>query len=68
MTPAAHQPPHAPSQHAPELRSAARRLGRRRFLTVTGAAAALAFTTNLPAAGVASAAELDASKITDDPF
>ncbi|MFF7000010.1 alkaline phosphatase D family protein, partial [Streptomyces sp. NPDC008313] len=31
-------------------------------------AAALAFTTNLPAAGVASAAELDASKITDDPF
>ncbi|MFF6999831.1 alkaline phosphatase, partial [Streptomyces sp. NPDC008313] len=55
------------SPHPLELRSAARRLGRRRFLTVTGAAA-LAFTTNLPAAGVASAAELDASKITDDPF
>ncbi|MFF1447107.1 alkaline phosphatase D family protein [Streptomyces sp. NPDC058274] len=68
MTPAAHQPPHARPQHAPELRAAARHIGRRRFLTVTGAAAALAFSVNLPAAGTASAAELDAAKITDDPF
>ncbi|WP_328870915.1 alkaline phosphatase D family protein [Streptomyces sp. NBC_00287] len=56
------------SQHAPELRAAARHLGRRRFLTVTGAAAALAFAVNLPTAGVAGAAELDAAQITDDPF
>jgi alkaline phosphatase D len=56
------------SQHAPELRAAARHIGRRRFLTVTGAAAALAFAVNLPAAGAASAAELDARRITDDPF
>jgi alkaline phosphatase D len=57
-----------PSQHAPELRAAARHLNRRRFLTVTGAAAALAFSVNLPAAGAASAAELDAAKITENPF
>ncbi|MDH6570785.1 alkaline phosphatase D [Streptomyces sp. SAI-208] len=57
-----------PSQHAPELRAAARHMGRRRFLTVTGAAAALAFSVNLPTAGTASAAELDASKITENPF
>src|SRR5690349_14907955 len=63
MTSAAH-----PSQHAPELRTAARHLGRRRFLTVTGAAAALAFAVNLPAAGTAAAAELDARRITEDPF
>ncbi|WP_328783231.1 alkaline phosphatase D family protein [Streptomyces canus] len=56
------------SQHAPELRAAARHMGRRRFLTVTGAAAALAFSVNLPAAGTASAAELDAAKITENPF
>ncbi|MEV6960381.1 alkaline phosphatase D family protein [Streptomyces sp. NPDC051207] len=56
------------SQHAPELRAAARHIGRRRFLTATGAAAALAFAVNLPAAGTASAAELDARRITDDPF
>ncbi|MFE0131465.1 alkaline phosphatase D family protein [Streptomyces sp. NPDC059037] len=54
--------------HAPELQAAARHLGRRRFLTVTGAAAALAFATNLPTAGAASAAELDARKINKDPF
>jgi alkaline phosphatase D len=63
MTPAAH-----PSQHAPELRAAARHIGRRRFLTTTGAAAALAFSTNLPAPGVAAAAELDAARITENPF
>ncbi|MER8222771.1 alkaline phosphatase D family protein [Streptomyces sp. NPDC094143] len=63
MTPAAH-----PSQHAPELRAAARHIGRRRFLTTTGAAAALAFSTNLPTPGVAAAAELDAARITENPF
>ncbi|KMS81850.1 alkaline phosphatase [Streptomyces leeuwenhoekii] len=63
MSPADH-----PSQHAPELRAAARHFGRRRFLTATGAAAALAFAVNLPATGAASAAELDAARITDDPF
>lgn len=52
--------------HAPELRAAAQHIGRRRFLTVTGAAAALAFAVNLP--GSAHAAELDAKKITEDPF
>ena len=56
------------SQHAPELRAAARHLHRRHFLTVTAAAAALAFSVNLPAAGAASAAELDAAQITEDPF
>lgn len=55
-------------QHSPELRAAARHLGRRRFLTGTGAAAALAFAVNLPTAGVAGAAELDAARIPDDPF
>ncbi|MFD7996009.1 alkaline phosphatase D family protein [Streptomyces mexicanus] len=63
MTPAHRQP-----SHAPELRAAARTLGRRRFLTLTGAAAALAFSVNLPAAGTASAAELDPARITADPF
>ncbi|MFI2348807.1 alkaline phosphatase D family protein [Streptomyces sp. NPDC019443] len=55
-----------PAPHAPELRAAARHIGRRRFLTVTAAAAALAFAVNLP--GTARAAELDAKKITEDPF
>ncbi|MFC7309793.1 alkaline phosphatase D family protein [Streptomyces monticola] len=54
--------------HDHELRAAARHLGRRRFLTVTGAAAALAFATNLPGTGAAHAAELDAQRIADDPF
>ncbi|WP_460064922.1 alkaline phosphatase D family protein [Streptomyces sp. YKOK-I1] len=63
MTPAARA-----SQHTPELREAARRIARRRFLTVTGAAAALAFAVNLPAAGTAAAAELDPAQLTDDPF
>ncbi|MFF9317484.1 alkaline phosphatase D family protein [Streptomyces sp. NPDC014735] len=56
------------SSHPQEMRDAARHFGRRRFLTVTGAAAALAFSVNLPAAGTASAAELDARKIKEDPF
>lgn len=51
-----------------ELRDAARHTGRRRFLTVTGAAAALAFSVGLPAAGSAAAAELDARRIDEDPF
>ncbi|WP_228992908.1 alkaline phosphatase [Streptomyces sp. DH8] len=59
-------------RRATELRAAARLLepgvGRRRFLTATGAAAALAFAVNLPAAGTASAAELDARRIAEDPF
>ncbi|MEE1753245.1 alkaline phosphatase D family protein [Streptomyces sp. SP18CS02] len=58
------------SAHAPELRAAARHFGRhvdrRRFLTTTGAAAALAFAVNLP--GSAHAAEADARRITEDPF
>ncbi|MER7175202.1 alkaline phosphatase D family protein [Streptomyces mesophilus] len=71
MTSAAQQSAQQPAQqsrHSPELRAAARHLGRRRFLTVTGAAAALAFATNLPGGGVAHAAELDARKITENPF
>ncbi|MFD5327615.1 alkaline phosphatase D family protein [Streptomyces sp. NPDC127092] len=54
--------------YADELRSAARHFGRRRFLTTTGTAAALAFAVGLPAAGTAAAAELDARRITADPF
>ncbi|MFF8691944.1 alkaline phosphatase D family protein [Streptomyces sp. NPDC015144] len=56
------------SDHRRELRRAAEHVGRRRFLTVTGAAAALAFSVNLPTAGAASAAELDGRRLTDDPF
>ncbi|GFH34931.1 alkaline phosphatase D family protein [Streptomyces pacificus] len=54
--------------HSDELRAAARHLGRRRFMTATGAAAALAFAVNLPAAGTAAAGELEAVRITEDPF
>ncbi|MEV4329109.1 alkaline phosphatase D family protein [Streptomyces sp. NPDC049597] len=61
MTSASHR------NHASELRAAAvRQLGRRTFLTVTSAAAALAFSVGLP--GTAHAAEGDARKITADPF
>ncbi|MGI5348612.1 alkaline phosphatase D family protein [Streptomyces sp. CA-250714] len=50
-----------------EIRQAAAALGRRRLLTVTGAAAVLAFTTNLP--GSAQAAEADArTAVSADPF
>ncbi|WP_405903739.1 alkaline phosphatase D family protein [Streptomyces sp. NBC_00656] len=56
------------SSHQRELRDAVRNTGRRRFLTVTGAAAALAFSVGLPAAGAASAAELDTRQIGEDPF
>ncbi|MET9294278.1 alkaline phosphatase D family protein [Streptomyces sp. NPDC003077] len=58
---------YAPQQDR-ELRAAAAHLARRRFLTVTGAAAALAFATNLPFAGAAQAAEVDARKLAEDPF
>ncbi|MFG2209026.1 alkaline phosphatase D family protein [Streptomyces sp. NPDC048638] len=54
--------------HEQEIRAAAAHFGRRRFLTVTGAAAALAFATNLPATGAAHAAEADARKISENPF
>lgn len=43
-------------------------LDRRRLLTGAGAVAALAFSMNLPASGTASAAELDARRITENPF
>ncbi|MFJ4757157.1 alkaline phosphatase D family protein [Streptomyces sp. NPDC088763] len=56
------------SQHSPELRAAARHIGRRRFLTLTGAAAALAFSVQLPAPVAASAAERGARRIAEDPF
>ncbi|MFD5073840.1 alkaline phosphatase D family protein [Streptomyces sp. NPDC058371] len=62
------QSQHSPSRPDLELRAAARHFGRRRFLSLTAAAAALAFTTNLPAPGAASARELDAARITDNPF
>ncbi|WP_217237634.1 alkaline phosphatase [Streptomyces sp. AC555_RSS877] len=56
------------SRHDPELRAAARHFGRRRFFTVAAAAAALAFTTNLPARGAANSREFDAARISSDPF
>ncbi|AJE85944.1 alkaline phosphatase [Streptomyces albus] len=64
MTSARRQTP----SHTSELVEAARHFGRRRFLTATGAAAALAFATNIPLAGAASAREYDARRITDNPF
>lgn len=50
-----------------ELLSHARHLNRRRFLTVTGAAAALAFSTNLPAPSAVAAPARDAD-IDEEPF
>ncbi|MFB6751185.1 alkaline phosphatase D family protein [Streptomyces sp. NPDC056353] len=58
---------HAFSPHDAVMGAAVRHLGRRRFLTVTAAAAALAFTTNLPARGAVAAPER-AARITKDPF
>lgn len=63
MTHSSHQ-----QEDQQELRDAARHTGRRRFLTVTGAAAALAFSVGLPAAGAAGAVELDTRQIGEDPF
>ncbi|WP_431986460.1 alkaline phosphatase D family protein [Streptomyces griseoflavus] len=57
----------ASTPHDAELRTAARHLARRRFLTA-GAAAALAFTTQLPARGAFAASRLDAARISEDPF
>ncbi|MDI3419977.1 alkaline phosphatase D family protein [Streptomyces luteolus] len=68
MTVAAHEAARNAVRRTEELHAAARHLGRRRFLTVTGAAAALAFATNLPGTGAAHAAELNARRISDDPF
>lgn len=59
---------HTSSRHDLELRAAAPHFGRRHFFTITAAAAALAFTTNLPARGVAGSSELDAARIPSDPF
>ncbi|WP_049579572.1 alkaline phosphatase D family protein [Streptomyces sp. SBT349] len=51
------------------FRAAARSLDRRRFLTVTGAAAAIAFAVNLPdTAQAASRPSLDPRAIATDPF
>ncbi|GAA2631621.1 alkaline phosphatase D family protein [Streptomyces axinellae] len=58
---------HGQERQQQEIERAAAALGRRRFLTVTSAAAALAFATNLP--GSAHAAGADARKaVSDDPF
>ncbi|MCM2390986.1 alkaline phosphatase D family protein [Streptomyces albipurpureus] len=61
MTPTA-----ALAVHSAELRAAARHIARRRLLTGTAAAAALAFAFGLP--GTASAADLDPRRIGEDPF
>ncbi|MEV5810942.1 alkaline phosphatase D family protein [Streptomyces mutabilis] len=58
---------HAFSPHDAVMGAAARHLARRRFLTVTAAAAALAFSTNIPARGAVAAPERTA-RITKDPF
>ncbi|MFD8200935.1 alkaline phosphatase D family protein [Streptomyces sp. NPDC003470] len=57
----------ASSPHDAVWGAAARHLGRRRFLTVTAAAAALAFSVDLPARGAVAARERTA-RITKDPF
>ncbi len=59
---------HAFSPHDDVLRTAAPHVARRRFLTVTAAAATLAFATNRPARGATAAPELDAARVSDDPF
>ncbi|MEU0083566.1 alkaline phosphatase D family protein [Streptomyces sp. NPDC006274] len=57
----------AHTTHSPELRAAAaRHLGRRTVLTATAAAAALAFSVNLP--GTAHARTVNGRKITENPF
>jgi alkaline phosphatase D len=65
-----HRPPseHAFSPQDAVLRIAAPHVARRRFLTVTAAAAALAFTTNLPARGAVAAPVRGAARIPTDPF
>ncbi|KPM51901.1 alkaline phosphatase [Frankia sp. R43] len=56
------------SEYSAELRAAARGLERRRFLTLSGAAATLAFTVGLPGMASASAPELAATQVTSNPF
>ncbi|MFC0601431.1 alkaline phosphatase D family protein [Streptomyces palmae] len=63
MTPMAHTADSS-SPHQ-QIKAAAARLGRRGFLTATSAAAALAFTTNLPSAH---AAEARSYALDEDPF
>ncbi|MFF8229756.1 hypothetical protein [Streptomyces caelestis] len=54
-------------RHASRTPRGPRHIGRRRFLTTTGgAAAALAFATSLPSPGVAAAAEPGAVRITEN--
>ncbi|MDX3236642.1 alkaline phosphatase D family protein [Streptomyces sp. ME03-5709C] len=60
--------PQVPGRHDRALRAAAERFDRRRFLTVTAAAAALAFSTNLPVAGAAQAAGTLPGVFTEYPF
>jgi len=55
----------AHAAHQQAIRAAAAHLGRRRFLTVTGAAAALAFSTNLPSA---QAAQVRTDALKENPF
>ncbi|MEU0267102.1 alkaline phosphatase D family protein [Nocardioides sp. NPDC006303] len=52
----------------PDLRGALRGLDRRRFLTVSAAATALAFTTGLPRTGAFAAPAGSPADITSDPF
>ncbi|MDX2851508.1 MULTISPECIES: alkaline phosphatase D family protein [unclassified Streptomyces] len=60
--------PQGHGRHDRILRAAAALFDRRRFLTVTGAAATLAFSTNLPVAGAAQAAEAVPGTLTEYPF
>ncbi|MEU3284061.1 alkaline phosphatase D family protein [Streptomyces longwoodensis] len=68
MTIAAMPPRREPARHPATFRAAARRIGRRRFLTTGAAAMALAFAVDLPRTGVAAAAEMNAARIDSDPF
>ncbi|MEU3292565.1 alkaline phosphatase D family protein [Streptomyces longwoodensis] len=68
MTIAAMPPRREPARHSATFRAAARRIGRRRFLTTGAAAMALAFAVDLPRTGVAAAAEMNAARIDSDPF
>ncbi|HEX5569659.1 MAG TPA: alkaline phosphatase D family protein, partial [Streptomyces sp.] len=63
------KPPRAAAESSvtAESRAVVRHLGRRRFLTVSGTAAALALGTNLPSTARA-APDLDPRRIGDDPF
>jgi alkaline phosphatase D len=61
-------PRREPARHPATFRAAARRIGRRRFLTTGAAAMALAFAVDLPRTGVAAAAEMNAARIDSDPF